>query len=229
MNTASITMQEAVDQYAPLVTRISYRVLRRLPPCVQVDDLIQAGMLGLLEAAQHYTASNGAAFKTFASIRIHGAILDELRRLDPMRRTKRREAKAIAATSAALEIAKGRPPTKEEIATSLDVSINEYHRLARRAHFAEVSLDDAMKDPTMLNSFVDPSPGPDYAVEHIAISNWLSSQFKKLTDQQRLLMRMYYEDGYTMAEISRHVGVSQSRVSQVIQGVVAKLRTRLAA
>lgn len=222
-------MQEAVDQYAPLVRRIAYRVLRRLPPCVQVDDLIQAGMLGLLEAAQHYTASNGAAFKTFASIRVHGAILDELRRLDPMRRTKRREAKAIAATSAALGIAKGRPPTKSEIATSLDVSINEYHRLAGRAGFAEVSLDDAMRDPTMLHSFVDSTPGPDYSAEHIAFSEWLTNQVSNLTDQQRLLMRMYYEDGYTMAEISRHVGVSQSRVSQVIQRVVAKLRTRLAA
>lgn len=229
MNTASLTMQEAVDQYAPLVRRIAYRVLRRLPPCVQVDDLIQAGMIGLLEAAQHYTASNGAAFKTFASIRIHGAILDELRRLDPMRRTKRREAKAIAATSAALELLKGRPPSTAEIATSMHVSIGEYHRLARRAHFGEVSIEDAMIDPDEINSFVDSSPGPDKAAENIELAEWLSAQLEKLTDQQRLLMRMYYEDGYTLAEISQHVGVSLSRVSQVIQGVVAKLRTRLAA
>lgn len=228
MTSASITMQEAVDHHAPLVRRIAYCVLRRLPPCVQVDDLIQAGMLGLLEAAQHYTAENGASFKTFASIRIHGSILDELRRLDPLRRTKRREAKAIAATAAALELTKGHPPSSADIATSMDVSINEYHRLAGRARFAEVSLDDALRDPTMIHSFVDPT-SPEKEAESLQLDEWLSEQFKKLSDQQRLFMRMYFDDGYTMAEISQHVGVSQSRVSQVIQGVVEKLRTRLAA
>src|SRR5215472_6041121 len=124
---------ELIMQHAELVKRIAYHLAGRLPPSVEVDDLIQAGMLGLLEAASNYTASRGASFETYAGIRIRGAMIDALRALDWAPRSVHRKARAAAAAVREVERTTGRGARDVEIAQQMGVSLEEYHSIVQDA------------------------------------------------------------------------------------------------
>src|SRR5690554_5226866 len=129
--TQQLANQIQVEDFAPLVKRIAYHMMARMPACVQVDDLIQAGMIGLLEAAQKYDASRGASFETYAGIRIRGAIVDEMRRGDWVPRSVHRNTRMITQAIQAVEARVGRDALDTEIAAELEVSLDDYHAMLR--------------------------------------------------------------------------------------------------
>ena len=120
---------DLVTQHAPLVKRIAYHLMSRLPPSVQADDLIQAGMIGLLEASRNYDAKQGASFETYAGIRIRGAMLDEIRKNDWAPRSVHRKARKVAEAVRKIENEKGRDARDNEVAEALEMSLEEYHQV----------------------------------------------------------------------------------------------------
>lgn len=221
---STISPEEAAEQFGPLVRIIAYKTLRRLPQCVQIDDLIQAGMVGLLEAARNYSNKNGASFSTFAAIRIQGAILDELRRDDLLTRTKRRNARKITAAKKRLERDLGCKPLDTEIADAIGVQVNTYRRMAFEITFgSEVSFDELEG----ASVFLDDDSDPALKVEQADFSSWLVVQRLLLSARQRRFVALYYDDGLTLREIAQQVGISQARVSQILQQAVAQIRANL--
>src|SRR5215831_12889593 len=148
---------ELIVRHAELVKRIAYHLAGRLPPSVEVDDLIQAGMLGLLEAASNYAANRGASFETYAGIRIRGAMIDALRKLDWAPRSVHRKARAVAAAMREIEKETGRDAKDSEVATKMGVGLDEYHTIVQDAASCRLaSLDDATASTTAPDDSADP-------------------------------------------------------------------------
>jgi RNA polymerase sigma factor for flagellar operon FliA len=214
---------ELIARHADLVKRIAYHLAGRLPPSVAVDDLIQAGMLGLMEAAANYSASRGASFETYAGIRIRGAMIDALRALDWAPRSVHRKARAAAAAMRAVERRTGRDARDAEIAEHMGVSLDEYHAILQDAascHLA--SLEDETGDVVPANS----DPFHETADAHFRAS--LAQEIGKLPERERLVMSLYYSDGLNLKEIGEVLSVTESRACQLHGQALVRLKTRLA-
>ncbi len=217
-----------VRQYAPLVKRIAYHLMTRLPPSVEVDDLIQAGLLGLLDAVDRYDEGHGANFETYASQRIRGAMLDALREADWASRNVRRAARQIEEAMHALEQRLGRPPGDAEIAAELRLDIAAYHELLNQARGARLvyyeDLYDAEGD-AFLDHFADEdAPGPFEVLAGQRFKGALARAVLALPERERLLMGMYYEQDMNFKEIGAVMGVSESRICQIHAQAVTRLR-----
>jgi RNA polymerase sigma factor FliA len=219
-----------VMRHAELVKRIAYHLAGRLPASVEVSDLIQAGMLGLLEAAAHYTADRGASFETYAGIRIRGAMLDALRKLDWAPRSVHRKARAAAAAIRELEAEFGREARDSEIADRMGVSLGEYHRIAHDAASCRVaSLDETNGDEDALIGRVEDEkadPFLDATEEGFRAS--LAEAIKELPERERLVMSLYYDDELNLKEIGAVLKVTESRVCQLHGQALVRLKARLA-
>lgn len=219
-----------VVRHAELVKRIAYHLAGRLPASVEVSDLIQAGMLGLLEAASNYTADRGASFETYAGIRIRGAMLDALRKLDWAPRSVHRKARAAAAAVRELEAEFGREARDSEIADKMGVSLGEYHRIAQDAASCRVaSLDDSSGDEESLLGRVEDEGADPFldATEH-GFRSALAGAIKELPERERLVMSMYYDDELNLKEIGAVLKVTESRVCQLHGQALVRLKARLA-
>ncbi|MDB2409364.1 RNA polymerase sigma factor FliA [Pseudomonadales bacterium] len=227
-----------VEQHSPLVKRIAYHLLARLPDSVQVDDLIQSGLEGLLEAANNYDMSKGASFETFAGIRIRGAMLDEMRRGDWSPRSLHRNARRLAEQSLQLERQLERAPTDTELASALQVSLEEYRDMSRNTMSARLcSFDevvstangDGANDKTMTRSalYADTADGPDRLIEDNDQRFQVSEAIKALPERDQLLLSLYYNEELNLKEIGLVLGVSESRVSQLHSQAALKLRSKL--
>lgn len=218
---------QLVERYAPLVKRIAYHMLARLPASVQVEDLIQSGMIGLLEAAKKFDASKGASFETFVGIRIRGSMLDELRKGDWAPRSVHRNARQVSAAVHAVEARTGRDASDAEIASELQVSLEEYHQMlvdSRGSHL--FSFDGMLEDgaPEPVNRSIDE---PDDQVEDERFRMALAHAIDGLPEREKLLLSLYYNEGLNLKEIGAVLGVSESRVSQLNSQAAARLRARL--
>lgn len=220
-----------VMRHAELVKRIAYHLVGRLPASVEVADLIQAGMLGLLEAAAHYTADRGASFETYAGIRIRGAMLDALRKLDWAPRSVHRKTRAAAAAIRELEAEFGREARDGEIAERMGVSIEEYHRIAQDAASCRVaSLDDATgEDDSLLNRVEDATADPFLDASEEGFRTALAAAIRELPERERLVMSLYYDDELNLKEIGAVLKVTESRVCQLHGQALVRLKARLAA
>lgn len=222
---------ELVERHASLVKRIAHHLHARLPDTVQVDDLIQAGLEGLLEAANNYEAGKGARFETFAGIRIRGAMLDEMRRGDWSPRSVHRNARAMAEAFQTLELKLGRAPNDSEMASQLGVELGEYQSMSKNALSTKLcSFDEVLgDDPSQSRgSFVaDASDGPDQQVESLQLRKQLVVAIKALPERDQLLLSLYYEQELNLKEIGKVLGVSESRVSQLHSQAALKLRAKL--
>lgn len=222
---AGATGAEAlVMQHAELVKRIAYHLAGRLPASVEVNDLIQAGMLGLLEAAAHFTANRGASFETYAGIRIRGAMIDALRKLDWAPRSVHRKARAVAAAVREVERATGRDARDVEVAERMGLPLEEYHAIVRDAAACRLaSLDDgagaAASDPA------DPFGETADADFREALARAIDA----LPERERLVMSLYYDDGLNLKEIGAVLKVTESRACQLHGQALVRLRARLAA
>jgi RNA polymerase sigma factor for flagellar operon FliA len=212
-----------VRQHAELVKRIAYHLCARLPPSVEVDDLIQAGMLGLLEAAAHFTTGKGATFETYAGIRIRGAMIDALRKLDWAPRSVHRRSREVAQAIRDIERDTGCEARAGDIAARLGVDLDEYHRIVQDSASCQLaSLEDfGTVDP------IDESPDPFREVADLGSRAALVHEIARLPERERLLMALYYQEEMNLKEIGLVMGVTESRVSQLHGQAIARLKARL--
>lgn len=218
-----------VIRHAELVKRIAYHLAGRLPASVEVSDLIQAGMLGLLEAASNYTADRGASFETYAGIRIRGAMLDALRKLDWAPRSVHRKARAAAAAVRELEAEFGREARDSEIAERMGISLKDYHRIAQDAASCRVtSLDDSNGDEeSLLGRVEDDGADPFLDATEEGFRTALAGAIKQLPERERLVMSLYYDDELNLKEIGAVLKVTESRVCQLHGQALVRLKARL--
>jgi RNA polymerase sigma factor FliA len=227
----SADQNKLVAQLAPLVKRIAYHFMARLPASVHVDDLIQAGLLGLLDAAKNFDDTQGAQFETYAIQRIRGSILDELRQADWLPRNVRKNLRRIEATVTQLEQRLGRAPREQELAEALGVPLDEYqhmlvesrgHQLLHYEDFQE-SEDSDFFDVFMTDNQV----GPLEVLEDQRFRRALVQAIGVLPEREKIVMGLYYEQEMNLKEIGEVLGVSESRVCQLHSQAVARLRSRL--
>lgn len=218
-----------VTRFAPLVKRIAYHMIGRLPASVMVDDLIQAGMIGLLDAARHYDESQGASFETYASIRVRGAMLDELRRNDWAPKSVHRKAREAAEAVRRVEADTGRDATDQQVAREMGISLDEYHQIlldastSKVANFEDLGLDEsAMGDGLPVN---EPAPLREVQNERFATS--LAAAIETLPERERLVLSLYYDKELNLKEIGAVLNVTESRVSQLLSQAYLRLRARL--
>ncbi len=219
-----------VRQHSELVKRIAYHLAGRLPSCVEVADLIQAGMLGLLEASSHYTADRGASFETYAGIRIRGAMLDALRKLDWAPRSVHRKARAAAAAIRELEAEHGREAQDVEIAQKMGVNLDEYYRVLQDATSCRlVSLTEPTGDDDSASIKVaDQNADPFREIADDDFRKALMLAIEELPEREKLVMSLYYDEELNLKEIGAVLKVTESRVCQLHGQALVRLKARLA-
>ncbi|PCI81650.1 MAG: RNA polymerase sigma factor FliA [SAR86 cluster bacterium] len=212
------------ENHLPLVKIIAHHVSLRLPPGKSVDDLIQVGMIGLLEASRVYEGNQGAEFKSYASIRIRGAILDELRRDSWMPRSVQQKSRQLSQAIKTVENRTGETATDREIAMELGVSITEYAEMLETVAGCTVfSLEDQTE-------ILDPGQDVDLPltmVEDDSTRKALAAVIENLPKQEQMVVVLYYNKGLNLREISEVLNVSESRVCQVHSQAVGRIRTRM--
>ena len=227
------TLEQLVSDHAALVKRIAHHLKGRLPDSVMVDDLIQSGMIGLFEASRNYDQTKGAAFETYAGIRIRGAMLDEVRKGDWVPRSVHRNGRRISAAIQAIESRLGRDASDHEVAAEMGIELDEYYGLlkdsqcARLFSFEEV-LNGQENDGYTEMEFSGPKDNtPDHRIEKVQLHENIVDAIKSLPDREQLVLSLYYDEELNLKEIGEVLGVSESRVSQIHSQAASRLRTRL--
>ena len=229
--TKEIDTEQFIIEFTPLVKRIAYHMLTRLPASVQVDDLIQAGMIGLLDAINRYEGSYGRQFESYAAQRIRGSILDELRDADWLPRSIRKKMRLIESAVSALEQRNGCAPSEQELAKELNMSLDEYQETLQSARGAQLIYyedfqqedDEPFLDRLCADSDIDP-------LNALLDDNFrahLINAIDNLPPREKQVMGMHYEQEMNLREIGEVLGVSESRVCQLHTQAIARLRSRM--
>lgn len=230
---------DLLTQYSPLVRRLALQLIARLPASVDLDDLIQAGMLGLLDAASRYQDDQGAKFETYASQRIRGAMLDELRANDWVSRGLRQSSRGVAKAVHAQEQKRGRAPSESEIAEELQLPLAAYQHLLQEIHGCQLVYYEDFDRTEQENSLIDQQcrgePGdqgdggdPLTRLLENGLRQRLIDAIEAVPERERLLLNLYYEEELNLREIGAVMDVSQSRVCQLHSQVISRLRGILA-
>lgn len=223
--------EQLVQRFVPLVKRIAYHLMARLPASVQFEDLVQNGMLGLLDAMDRYETGFGAQFETYATQRIRGAMLDGLRENDWLPRNLRRELRRIEAAINQLEHEHGRAPSERELAEALGMSLADYQKTLHDARGHQlVYFDDFSSDGDedfLERHFTDNSADPASIFEDKNVKELLVKAIGRLPEREKLMMALYYEQELNLREIGEVMGVTESRVCQLHSQAIARLRSQL--
>lgn len=219
-------------QHVPLVRRIAHHMIAKLPPNVELDDLIQVGLIGLSDALSRYETAQGVQFETFASQRIRGAMLDELREGDWMSRGARKSQKDIEHALHRVEQRLGRSPMESEIAAELGMELKEYQALLSKVRGTQlVYLEDFHHDDddeSFLDRHVaDESADPISVLRDQRLRAGLVKAIEQLPEREQHIMGMYYEHDMNLKEIAAVLGVTESRVCQLHSQAIARLRTKM--
>ena len=224
-------LEEAVRRYAPLVKRIAHHMMATLPPSVHVDDIIQSGMMGLLDAAKRYQQSQGAQFETYAVQRIRGAILDGLRQADWLPRALRKNLRRIESTISKLEQRNGRHPSEQELADALEMPILEYQQMLQDARGYQLVYYEDFRtsddDHFLDRHVVDKAADPLTAMLDDDMRERLMDAIEDLPEREQKVMALYYQEELNLREIGEILGVSESRVCQLHGQAIARLRSRM--
>ncbi|UPQ87205.1 RNA polymerase sigma factor FliA [Vibrio sinaloensis] len=220
-----------LEKYSVLVKRIAHHLLGRLPPSVQVEDLIQAGMIGLLEAQKNYDGSKGASFETYAGIRIRGAMLDDIRRGDWVPRSVHKYNREVSQAISALEGELNRDPTDAEVAQHMGISLEQYHTILTDINCSRlVGIEDLGVSEDVISP--DDSEEENLPFQGVADEYFrqaLVDSIKSLPERESLVLSLYYDEELNLKEIGEVIGVSESRVSQILSQSMQRLRTKLSA
>lgn len=229
-NAAASSSEAQLLQHAPLVKRIAYHLLSRLPPNVLLEDLVQVGMLGLIEAFRNYDCEQGASFETYAGIRIRGAMLDEIRRSDWTPRSVHRKSREVAEAIRKIENLKGRDAKDSEIAEELCISLDEYHQILQDSVGSRVLSIDEMEALGIASpsSLTASGAGPVDGLEREGFKRSLVEAISNLPERERLVISLYYDDELNLREIGEVLGVTESRVCQIHSQATSRLRAKLA-
>jgi RNA polymerase sigma factor for flagellar operon FliA len=221
-----------LEDHIDLVKKIAYQLKSKLPRNIEEDDLIQAGMIGLLDALNRYEDTQQAQFETYATLRIRGAMLDELRNMDWLPRSVRENMRKIE--NAILELQKklSRNPTENEIADNLKLSIQDYHKfLAENSGHQLLYLEDFVTnedDDSYLDRYqTGKKDNPLESLLELGFRDALAKAIDELPERERLMMALYYEQELNLKEIGAVLDVSESRVSQIHSQAISRLRTLL--
>ena len=220
---------QLVERHAPLVKRIAHHLIARLPASVLVDDLIQSGMIGLLEAARNFDGSKGASFETFAGIRIRGAMLDEIRKGDWTPRSVHRNGRAITDAISRVEGETGRDARDIDIAAKLNVSLQDYHQMLNEVNAGKlVGIEDLGVSEDVITT--EQSRGSDAPLEDLmqgAFQKSLAQAITTLPEREAIVLSLYYDEELNLREIGEVLDVSESRVSQIHSQAMLKLKSRM--
>lgn len=224
--TNQYSSDELVTEHVDLVKRIAHHLAARLPSTVDVNDLMQSGMVGLLEAASNFDATRGASFETYAGIRIRGSMLDDIRKNDWTPRSVHHKYRQVTEAINAIEADTGAAACAEDIAARLGITLAEYHKiLADSAGSRLFSFEETIEEPTMART-PPPSdtPSPDKELYQHQFREQLSNSIDQLPERERLVLSLYYEQEMNLKEIGAILEVSESRVCQIHGQAVLRLR-----
>lgn len=218
-----------LEKYSVLVKRIAHHLIGRLPPSVQVEDLIQAGMIGLLEAQKNYDGSKGASFETYAGIRIRGAMLDDIRRGDWVPRSVHKNSREISQAISKLEGELSRDPTDAEVANKMEMTLEQYHSALADINCSRlIGIDDlGVSEDAISHEDSDEENIPFQGVADEYFRTALIESIKSLPEREALVLSLYYDEELNLKEIGEVIGVSESRVSQILSQSMQRLRTKL--
>jgi RNA polymerase sigma factor FliA len=214
---------ELIQRGLPIVRRIAFRLARRLPPNVDVGDLIGAGTEGLLKAIESYDANHAARFETYAEARVRGAILDELRAQDALTRHGRRQMGEVTRVMRRLESELGRSPEEQEVAAALGIDLEAYQKMAENLSRAPALANLGALDPDDVAGSADSAQ----EFEHRELKGQLAGAIKKLPERTQQVLALYYQEECTLAEIGEILGVTESRICQILGDATARLRAAL--
>jgi len=218
-----------VIQHIGLVKRIAYHLMTRLPASIQVEDIVQAGMVGLLEAARLFDSAQGASFETYAGIRIRGAMLDELRRNDWTPRSVHRKAREATEAIRQLEEQLGRDARDAEVAQHLSMSLSDYHHILQDAASCHLfSVDELLESgDRILEGCATPEDSPLEQITQLGFAEALAEAISQLPERERLVLSLYYDEELNLKEIGQVLQVSESRSCQILGQATLRLRAKL--
>ena len=229
--------EEVIKRYSPMIKYVANRIAMRLPPHIDVDDLISVGVLGLMDAISKYDSTRGAKFKTYAEFRVRGAILDELRSLDWVPRSIRQKASQVDKVVQELQAKLSRSPEDEEVAKEMGLNLDQFHDTLNETKSMPVfSLEDLglAKDSGEQQSLLDCLAGkadadPQTQIRLVELKEIIAKAIDGLPEKERLMVSLYYYEELTMKEIGAVLEITESRVSQIHSKAVYRLRTKLKA
>ena len=227
-----LDLNTMLKQYSPLVRRLAHQMIAKLPANVELDDLIQVGMIGLTDALSRFDASQGVQFETFATQRIRGAMLDELRGSDWMSRGSRKQQREIEAAVHRLEQKLGRAPQESEIAREMGLPLTDYQELLGKVRGTQLVYLEDMSGDDGDNDYLDRHVGDEGAnplaqLQDQRMREALVAAIKSLPEREQYVMSMYYEHDMNLKEIAAVLKVTESRVCQLHSQSIARLRVKL--
>ena len=224
-----------INEFSPLIKYIASRIAIRLPPHIDLNDLINAGVIGLIDAIEKFDTSKQIKFKTYAEFRIRGAILDELRSMDWVPRSVRQKARKVEDAYSRLEYTLGRPASDEEVAQEMKIDIDSFHKLlSETASVSLLSLDDLGEDDSDLSKrnlleyiLQDEKDWPSHKIRFAEVREMVAESIQSLPEKERMVISLYYYDELTMKEIGHVLKFTESRVSQIHTKAVLRLRSKM--
>ncbi len=232
--TAPLTREELIVKHMPMARYLVARISPQLPPHLDQQDLMSAAMIGLIHAADRFDPNRGVLFKTFAEQHIRGTIIDELRSYDVLSRTMRDKYKRLSRQLVSLEHQLGRNPTSEEVAESLGIGLEEYYELLDDVHaYSFISLDDSWDDDegnTLCLGDVlceSEAKSPQQQVMTMQLAEELGKAIDALPEKDRLVVTLYYKEDLRLKEIGEAMGLTESRISQILSQAMVRLRSKL--
>ena len=218
-----------VREYAPLVKRIAHHLLARLPSIIQADDLIQSGMIGLIEAARNFNEEKGASFVTYAGIRIRGAMLDEIRKGDWAPRSVHKNTRRVAKAMRSVENATGRDARDADVAKVLGIELEEYHQIVQDSNSTKIFAfeDLGVTEDVLECTGSNPITGPFEGLQKEDFKEKLAKEISTLSEREKLVLALYYHEELNLREVGEVLGVSESRISQIHSQAMSRLKTKL--
>jgi RNA polymerase sigma factor for flagellar operon FliA len=225
--------ERTIEEFIPIIKHLAYKVCRGFEEETVIEDLISAGVIGLLEAMEKYDAKRGIKLNTFAYMRIRGAMIDELRSKDWFPRSARSKAKRIGEVVRKLENRLGRYPKEEEVAEELNMDLEEYLTMLKDyGNLSIVSIEDLSETSgedkdSIIRYIVDESDDPEQFAEFAETERMLARELDKIPERQRLVLTLYYHEDMNMKEIARTLGITEARVCQIHSQAILNLRASM--